>query len=263
VEKGSLLAGYWLEKFRDAYNAPYATAETLITEKNIAFLIGEYERSQVFINTPWKAYVEGDSAAISASAKKGALLFFNTTAKGGADCSSCHRGDFFTDELFHNLAMPQMGRGKKDGEGNEDFGRFRVTGKHTNKYAFRTPSLINTEVTGLWTHAGAYTSLSAVIKHHLNSQQAIDNYDVNQLSQAGIQNLASMQTNTQKALDATNFKGLNLDFTDEQVNDLVAFIKSLTDPCVKDPQCLAPWILDNSDTDADPNGDQINYSLFL
>jgi len=158
--------------------------------------------------------------------------------------------------------MPQIGRGKKDGDGSEDFGRFRATGKATDKYAFKTPSLLNTEVTGPWTHAGAYTSLSAVIKHHLKPQQAIDHYDSHQLSQAGIQNLARMQINTQKALDAPNFEGLNLHLTDEQVNDLVAFIKTLTDPCVKDPQCLAPWILDASDTDADPNpnGDQLNFS---
>ncbi len=121
--------------------------------------------------------------------------------------------------------MPQIGRGKKDGDGSEDFGRLRATGKSTDKYAFRTPSLINTEVTGPWTHAGAYTSLETVIKHHLNPQQAIDNYDFSQLSQTAIQNLASMQTNTQKALDATNFEGVNLPLTDKQVDDLVAFIK--------------------------------------
>ena len=47
---------------------------------------------------------------------------------GGADCASCHSGDFFTDEAFHNIGMPQMGRGKGDGAGKEeDFGRFRET----------------------------------------------------------------------------------------------------------------------------------------
>lgn len=33
-------------------------------------------RSQVFINNPWKHYLEGDPNAISETAKQGALLFF-------------------------------------------------------------------------------------------------------------------------------------------------------------------------------------------
>lgn len=250
-------ASYWLDQFRVAYNAPTETADQLITEQTISFLIGEYERSQVFVDTPWKRYVEGDNSALSDAAKSGALLFFNSSANGGAECSSCHSGDFFTDESFHNLAMPQIGRGKGDGDGSEDFGRFRVTGNTADMYAFRTPSLLNVGVTGPWSHAGAYTSLEAVIRHHLDPQSAIDNYDASQLGQTGVQNLAKMQTNTQKAIDSSNFEGLGVQLTDTQVADLVAFLKALTDPCVKDRACLAPWILDSSDTNPDPNGDQL------
>ncbi len=254
---GSFGTPYWLDKFKAVFNSPNGTASQLITEQNITFLIGEYERSQVFIDTPWKKYVEGDNTAISDAAKAGALVFFNTPANGGAGCSSCHAGDFFTDESFHNLAMPQIGRGKGDGDGSEDFGRFRVTGQASDKYAFRTPSLLNVEVTGPWSHAGAYTTLEATIRHHLNPQQAIDNYDINQIAQSGVQNLAKMQTNTQKAIDSANFEGLNLNLTDTQISNLVAFLKTLTDPCVKNRQCLSPWILDSTDTDQDPNGDQL------
>ena len=249
--------GYWLSKFRDVFNTPTATAETLITEQNITFLIGEYERSQVFVDTPWKAYVEGNDSAISDAAKAGALVFFNDSANGGANCVSCHSGDFFTDENFHNLAMPQIGRGKGNGDGSEDFGRFRETGVAADMFAFRTPSLINTEVTGPWSHAGAYISMEAVIKHHLNPQNSIDNYDESQLSQIGVQNLAKMKVNTQKAIDTANFEGLDLDLTDTQISNLVAFMETLTDPCVKDHECLKPWILDSTDTDVDPNGNQL------
>ncbi len=109
------------------------------------------------------------------------MLFYTDRSKGGADCSSCHQGDFFTDEDFHNLAMPQIGPGKGDGDGSKDFGRKRETGKMADKFAFRTPSLINVEVTGPWSHAGAYTSLESVIKHHLDPASAIANYDTSLL----------------------------------------------------------------------------------
>ena len=70
----------WLETFREGFSDPQGNSEDLITEQNISKAIGEYERSQVFINNPWHQYLEGDSKAISTSAKKGALLFFNTSA---------------------------------------------------------------------------------------------------------------------------------------------------------------------------------------
>jgi len=248
---------FWLDKFRTVFNQPAGTAENLITEQNISLVIGDYERSQVFIESPWKEYVEGNDDAITESAKEGALLFFRSKAEGGADCTACHTGDFFTDEGFHNIAMPQIGPGKGDGDDTtEDFGRFRETGVASDMFAFRTPSLLNVEVTGPWTHAGSYTSLTAVVKHHLNSQDAIDNYDFAQLTQTEIRNIDKLAVNTQKALDANTFELEVVDFTDEQVDNIVEFLHSLTDPCVKDRDCLAPWIPDPAVSD-DPNGHQL------
>lgn len=246
---------YWLNHFREVYHLPDGSAEDLITEQTISFLIAQYERSQVFVETPWKSYIEGNTDALSAEAKKGALLFFNSDAEGGANCSSCHSGDFFTDEGFHNLAMPQIGRGKGDGDdGTNDFGRYLATKDPSDQFAFRTPSLINVEVTGPWSHAGAYTSLEAVIKHHLYPEEAINQFDTSQLSHFGIQNLEKIQANSEPAITADNFEGLSLNLNDTQVNHLVAFLKSLTDPCVKDKECLSRWIPDMS-VDDDPNGD--------
>ncbi len=257
-------SAYWLDLFRDAFDKPAATAEKLITEQNISFLIGEYERSQSLVDTPWKRYVEGDVNAISEDAKKGAMLFFNSADKGGANCSSCHSGDFFTDEEFHNVAMPQIGRGKGNGpDKTDDFGRFRETGAQDDLYAFRTPTLLNVEVTGPWSHAGAYTSLKAVVKHMADPVTAASNYDTSQLTQTGIQNLDKVQTNTQKAvakLEADRLAGKDViqsvSLTDQQIDYLVEFLKTLTDPCVKDRSCLAKWIPDPVQN-ADPNGDQL------
>ena len=151
-----------------------ATIDDLITEQRVAQAIAAYERSQVFVDTPWKAYVEGDDAALSPMAKAGALLFFQGTAEGGANCASCHMGDFFTDEQFHVLAIPQLGPGKGDGDtGMHDYGRFRETGSPDDMYAFRTPSLLNVAVTGPYGHDGAYTTLEGIIRHHLDPEWAL------------------------------------------------------------------------------------------
>ena len=227
-----------------------AFGDDLITHQRIAEAIGEYERSQVFVNSPWKAYCEGDKTAISESAKRGAMLFFESIENGGANCTSCHSGDFFTDEQYHVLATPQIGRGKEVGDlGDDDFGRSEVSGNLAEKYKFRTPTLLNVEVTGPWGHAGAYTTLENMVRHMLNPAEAIANYDFNQLTQENLQ-VSNILSNTQLALDqleanrTNNVSGVhqNVAFTEDDVNDLVEFLKTLTDPCVKDRDCLSPWI---------------------
>jgi len=61
---------HWLEKFRTALSSPDGDAEELITEQNVSMLLAEYERSQAFVNTPWKEYVQGNRKAISRAAKE-------------------------------------------------------------------------------------------------------------------------------------------------------------------------------------------------
>lgn len=241
----------WLPQFQSAFNSS-AEAETLITYKNIAVALAAYENSQVFVNTPWRAYIQGDPAALSDSAKRGALLFY-----GKAGCVTCHHGDFFTDEQFHTLAVPQIGVGKDSGIfGDDDFGRYLETGEKPDKYAFRTPSLLNVTVTGPFGHDGAYSSLEAMVRHHLNPAQAVKNYDFSQLDDSiSTRNAAQY---TRQALDkladdraAGRVAVQDIDLTDAEVSDLLDFLHALTDPCVTSRECLAPWLPDDSTPDPD------------
>ncbi|RLC96412.1 MAG: cytochrome-c peroxidase [Chloroflexi bacterium] len=255
---GQDIPNTWLEEFQEAFDSD-AAAEDLITFLNISLAIGFYENSQVLVDNPWRAYVEGDDAAIGEAAKRGARLFYTSSDEGGADCVACHSGDFFTDEQFHVLAAPQVGRGKGDGEfSDDDFGRFRETGTETDRYAFRTPALLNVNATGPWTHAGAYSSLAEVVRHHADPGQAIYEYDFS-LSDLdpGIQGEHAPE-NTRFALsqleslrDAGESKLPPLDLTQGDVADLVAFLEALTDPCVEDRDCIGRWVPDSSDTGPD------------
>jgi cytochrome c peroxidase len=238
----------WLPYFRAAFDS-IGTAEELVTYENIARALSEYERSQVFVDNAWFDYVRGDDFAISEAAKRGALAFYRDKDAGGAGCYECHAGDFFTDEEHYALAMPQVGRGKGDGHlnGPEDFGRLYETGAPEDRYAFRTPTLLNVETTGPWNHCGSYTSLEAVIYHHCQVQDAVANYDFNQLP-PDIQTTHTIQV-TNDALAqvlanrATGVKTIeDVPVTPEGIADLVEFLKSLTDPCILDPQCMEPWV---------------------
>ena len=241
----------WLPHFRTGFENPTGLNTELITADNIALALGEYERSQQFVVNPWFLYVTGNNKAISTSAKRGALLFFRTKAQGGFDCASCHSGDLFTDEKFYCIALPQVGRGKGNGGtvslDTQDLGRFYETGNADDRFAFRTPSLLNVQVTGPYGHAGSYTTLRGIIEHHLSVANAISNYDTNQLDPA-IQT-GDWVTNTNEALfllfaHRTNGMPTVEDFaySDQDVTDLVNFLKTLTDPRVKNPLDMEPWI---------------------
>jgi cytochrome c peroxidase len=105
------------------------------------------------------------------------------------------------------------------------------------------------------------TSLEDTVRYHLNPAAAFSSYDVNKLDN-NIQ-VADMMVNTQNALD--HLKTLqdnaqskldNVELNDGEVNQLLAFIKALTDPCVKDRACLAAWI--PAEGFDDPDGLRLN-----
>ncbi len=248
VGRGEMADPGWLAETQKAYGNS-SSVEALVAYDSIAAAIAAYERSQVFVNTPWKRYVQGDESALSEGAKRGALLFFRPAAQGGAGCAECHRGDFFTDEQFYTLAVPQVGKGKGgDGQFNDDdFGRFRETGRPEDLYAFRTPTLLNVAVMGPFGHDGAYATLEGIVRHHLNPAAAVAAYDPAQLDpQAKTVHMAPNTSRALAKLAADQAAGrtplADLSLTKQQVSDLLSFLLALTDPCVNDPVCLVPWI---------------------
>ena len=246
----------WLEAFRKGYNQPDGD-KSLITTDNIAESIGEFERSQLFINNPWKAYVNGDETAISEKAKKGAILFYTSYEEGGANCVQCHSGDFFSDEALHVMAVPQIGLGKNFDGSTEDYGRANISQKDEDKYKFRTMSLLNVSATGPWGHDGAFTSLKNMVKHMAKPETDINYKPEDHLTQEGIEvQCDDVTINTEHALEQLKInrqKGISphqsVDLTDEQIDQIVAFLETLTDPCVEDKTCLSKWISDPASPD--------------
>jgi cytochrome c peroxidase len=73
---------------------------------NWAKAIAAYEYKLIGVDSDFDRFVAAgpDSNLIPAAAKRGARLFV-----GKASCSSCHAGPQLTDELFHDIGVPQTG----------------------------------------------------------------------------------------------------------------------------------------------------------
>lgn len=182
-----------------------------------------------FDNSPWDRYLGGDDAALSDDEKQGALLFL-----GKAGCVTCHAGNLLTDQEHHNIAVPQIGPGK-GAEAPLDLGRSRETGEIVDRYAFRTPPLRNVALTGPWMHNGAYTTLDGAVRHHLDATTALRTYDTSQLAPAlrdTFQGDEATISDMLSTLDPLMVSPSSL--TDNEVDQLLAFLNALTDPSAID-----------------------------
>jgi cytochrome c peroxidase len=145
-----------------------------------------YERLLVSRNAPFDRFVEGDDAAMTASAKRGLKLFI-----GKAACVACHSDPTFTDHKAHNTGLAQespnapatdqghfvdadlMLKNSYNGatiySDDPEFGAEKlsqITVDATNTGAFRTKSLRHVEHTGPYMHNGSLSSLEDVVEFY-------------------------------------------------------------------------------------------------
>ncbi len=207
----------YVDMFKQAY-----PEKTEFTITDYANAIAAFESVAFFFgNTPWDEYLKGNKDAITEETKKGAIIFY-----GKGKCYECHSGNLFTDQKYHNIAVPQFGPGKADD--GLDYGRFHVTNNPEDKFKFRTPPLRNLVVTAPYLHNGAYNSLKKVIKHHINPEYYLRNYNPNDndIPYEIASTLKNDEDTIQKILSTVD---INIpELTEEEIDYLTAFLMSLT-----------------------------------
>ena len=120
---------------------------------------------------------------------------------GRANCSACHSTWRFTDDAFHDIGLP-----------SEDLGRAsQVSDEPTLEHAFKTPTLRNVERRSPYMHDGSIATLRGVVLH----------YDQGFISRP------SLSPDMRR-----------LDLSPGEVNELVAFMRTLTS--VDDPIAVSP-----------------------
>lgn len=238
----------------DADNPPTQDdARQFVTATNITGALLRYEHTLTFDDTPLSDYIAGNQAALTDAQKRGAIWFFRKTRMGGGGCADCHKGDLFSDEKFHNVGNVQSGPGKGHGPlGDGDFGRGGITKDPHDRFKFRTPTLLNIEVTGPYGHNGAYKTLEEVIASHMDPVGSAASFDYASLPFNPAPENARF--NTEMMLNAIQADGGYHFLTVNQavMSDVVAFLQALTDPCTKDRACLGAFDPFNAGLD-DPN----------
>ena len=133
-----------------------------ITPVRIAFAIATYERTLVANDTPFDAFVAGDTTALTAAEQAGLQFFL------GSDCVVCHAPPTFTDDSFRTLGVRDP---------DEDAGREAVTGLASDRGGFKVPTLRNVGLKPSFMHTGEFTTLSEVIEFYGPGNQEPENLD--------------------------------------------------------------------------------------
>ena len=220
----------YAQKFVDAFDSIKTAEDIHFTD--IANAIA------AFVTLEWRAdhsafdrYLRGEESAMEPVARVGMTLFY-----GKAKCGNCHSGPLQTDHRFHAIAMPQLGPGRtaRFESHQRDIGRMRVTGNAADAYRFRTPSLRNVELTAPYGHSGAYSSLESVVRHHADPVGSLETYDKSQALLADVADWKQrdwvIQDNPQELAAIAEANQLQpIALSDDEIAELVAFLKSLTD----------------------------------
>jgi cytochrome c peroxidase len=203
--------------FETAYGRP-------VNYDDIGRAIASFERTLIFLDSPFDRFLAGDGKAISDSAKRGWVLF-----NGKARCVTCHpvnaSSPLGSDNRFHNIGVsarhqnfeslaakalaalekdPSLENIEKLALGTElsELGRFLVSRNYSDIGAFRTPQIRNIGITGPYMHDGTLQTLWDVMDHYNKGGEP------NLYLDGGIEPLA---------------------LSESEINDVVAFMFALTD----------------------------------
>lgn len=219
-----------IDEYKQAFQRVFGRP---INGQDLVRAIASYERTLVSFNSPFDRFIAGDKNAIDAAAQRGWELF-NTRAR----CNKCHAltetkrdPTLFMDYDFHNIGIGiikhnvvALARQAEQLVDSGDptavdraalqtdmsaLGRFLVTKKESDIASFKTPGLRNLLMTGPYFHDGSQETLWDVMDHY-NKGDGIQNPWLDE----------DMQP---------------LALTEKEIDDVVAFLASLTSDDYKQP----------------------------
>ena len=201
------------DEYMTLFQEAFPSNSSPIYKANIAEAIASYILSLKSFNSPFDQYVRGESDHLSIEAQRGFNLFM-----GKAACGTCHFAPVFNGNVppyYQDTESEILGVTETEDFDNPvldpDLGRYnnQLPKDHANymKFAFKTPTIRNIELTAPYMHNGAYSTLEKVMDFYNKGGGAGMGIDL---------------PNQTLPFDSLALK-------QHEINDIIAFMKSLTD----------------------------------
>lgn len=219
-------------RYKTLFAASFPGDGVSVSLDHITKAIATFERTLISGNSPYDRAQQGDTLAMSRSARRGQELFFSEKM----ECFHCHGGFNFTGTTdyvgkgipeieFHNTGLYNIdGRGAypKTNPGIREF-----TQRAEDEGKFKAPSLRNIALTAPYMHDGSVATLEAVMDHYAAGGRTI--------ATGPNKGVGSKNPNRSEFINGFNM-------TPQEKRDVVAFLKSLTDSSfVRNPRFSNPW----------------------
>lgn len=203
-----------------------------VTWEHVVSALAGFVRSLISGQSAFDRFVyHQDTSALSPSQIRGMNLFFSERL----ECHHCHGNFNFTGSTthagsnvrvtrFHNIGLYNV-----DGRGaypEKDVGLMAVTGQPSDMGRFRAPTLRNVEVSGPYMHDGSLETLHDVVRFYEAGGRVIEEGPLT----------GDGRASPLKSGFVTGFE-----LTDQERDDLVNFLRSLTDEAfLQDPRFSNP-----------------------
>lgn len=190
-------------KYKNQFIRAFGTDK--INDTLISFALEQFMMTIVSNNSKYDKFLAKE-VTLTEAEERGRKLFFTEydpfmPANSGADCAHCHGGPNFDNPRFHNNGL------FTDAE-RTDNGLEKTTKDPRDIGKFKTVTLRNITLTAPYMHNGQFKTLREVINHYNSRLKPSPTLD--------------------PALERTRGTGLRL--TESQIDDLIAFLKTLEDP---------------------------------
>ncbi|MGB6037900.1 MAG: cytochrome c peroxidase, partial [Cryomorphaceae bacterium] len=190
--------------YQDMFTAAFGTP--CVDSVRITYAMAQFIRTMVSANSEFDQAQYGPGQ-LSISEQNGLFLFLAEGGdpdvfpggQNGGDCFHCHGGGLvlFTDQQFHNNGLDSV---------FTDLGRAEVNGSPFSEGQFKTPTLRNIALTAPYMHDGRFQTLEEVIEHYNSGGHLSQTID-----------------------PLMKFQGVGLGLSEQDIDDLVAFLETLTD----------------------------------
>lgn len=223
VEKKLQRSPMYQEQFRKAFGIDYSDE---IDKTLAAKAVSQFLRSIISWRSKWDqnlgyAPYDGLRPVLTASEERGRILFFKedssgpVSSGGDTECGHCHNTRLFTNNTFKNNGLDFA----SSFDDFQDKGLGLTTNISADNGRFRAPSLRNIELTAPYMHDGRFQTLEQVINFYSDHLKSAPNLDSNL---------------------GNHLPGLQM--TQQQKDDIIAFMKTLTDyELIADPQFSNPF----------------------
>lgn len=211
----------YVERFKQAFAGEVETADDIELD-HITRAVAAFEREIITPGSRYDRFVAGDFDVFNEQEKEGFRLFF-----GKGLCGDCHFGPMLSDFTFRVIGVGDEydsiipGFGGKNGEGG-DFGRFHADEQEfaDQKFAFRTPTIRNVELTAPYFHSGNDGTLLEVMEFYNRGGLGAEDFSDAELEAEGATRDPSI---------------VPLGMTDEEMDAVIAFMKTTTAPVQQGP----------------------------